>query len=457
VEHYPTHIDRQLTLAPLSEFAMMQLQILSGGDRFANCVQWFSLVGSAVGVSLIARALRGSLNSQIVAAVIAVSVPMGLLQSTSTQNDYAVTFWLVCLTYWIIKADDNPGAKNALLVGLSLALAIFTKGTAYLIAFPFMLVYSWRMGVRNLRSAAVNLLVVSVLVLLVNGGHYARNLKTYGNPISPGTGNGVVCTKLGAASAISCVTKNIATQLSTGVRGANAALGELTEYLHGAIGIKTNDPNLNLDDIFVIVPARIQEDIAANPAHMILMLLTALALAAGRKWHSRQLLLFAGATMLSFVVLSVGIKWNPYISRYFLPVLVISAPFISLTYDRTKLHPVVNSLAVPLLLYSFFILANNEMRPLVGRNSVLVTNRIDQYFMARPQAKPYFTATANMIKGQPLTNVGILNSDGNMWEYVLWILLQENGATYRIEHVEVENASGAIKLQEFSRYFPVRI
>jgi hypothetical protein len=97
------------------------------------------------------------------------------------------------------------------------------------------------------------------------------------------------------------------------------------------------------------------------------------------------------------------------------------------------------------------------MRPLVGAKSVFVTERIDQYFMAGPQAKPYFTAVANMIKGQPNSNIGILDRDGNMWEYNLWVLLKENGAGYRIEHINVENASGKIKLEGFSPYYPVRI
>src|ERR1043166_2232774 len=48
---YPTHIDRQLYDEPWSEFAIMHLQVLTQGDRFANTVQWFSMVGSAIGVS----------------------------------------------------------------------------------------------------------------------------------------------------------------------------------------------------------------------------------------------------------------------------------------------------------------------------------------------------------------------------------------------------------------------
>jgi len=39
----------------------------------------------------------------------------------------------------------------------------------------------------------------------------------------------------------------------------------------------------------------------------------------------------------------------------------------------------------------------------------------------------------------------------------LWVLLKDNGANYRIEHVGVGNRSGTIKLIDFSTYFPVRI
>jgi hypothetical protein len=187
------------------------------------------------------------------------------------------------------------------------------------------------------------------------------------------------------------------------------------------------------------------------------MLLAAATLAVRRKKYSRLTTLFTTAAMLSFVVLSIGIKWNPFISRYFLPVFVISAPFLALLYDEKKLRTCVNSCAAALLVSSFIVLAHNAMRPLVGPRSVFVTDRIDQYFMAGPQAKPYFIATANMIKGQPNTNIGILDRNGNMWEYLMWVLLKDNGVSYRIEHVDVENRSGSIKLNGFSHYFPVRI
>ena len=45
VDHYPTSIDRQLYLGPWTEFAILHLQVLTGGDRWANLVQWMALPG----------------------------------------------------------------------------------------------------------------------------------------------------------------------------------------------------------------------------------------------------------------------------------------------------------------------------------------------------------------------------------------------------------------------------
>jgi len=457
VEHYPTHIDRQLVLAPWSEFAIMHLQILSGGDYLSNSVQWLSMLGSAIGVSLITKKLQGSVNSQIIAAIVAVTVPIGILEATSTQNDYTVTFWLICLSYYVIKAKTCTETKNTLLLGMSLALAIFTKGTAYLIAFPFMLVYLWRLAATGIRPATRNLLTVIAVVLLVNGGHFSRNYTVYGNPLSPGTGNDIICKRFDVAAAISCVTKNLVTELSSRLPSANAALNSLTNFVHRTIGIDVNDRDLTAHIDFVIFLSRNNEDFASNPLHMILMLLGTFTLVWHRKKFSRDVTLYSLAIMLSFITLSIGIKWNPFISRYFLPVFVMSAPFIGIVFDGGKIQYFANSCAIGLIALSLTILATNEMRPLVGEKSIFLTSRIDQYFMVNPTAKPYFIAQADRIMRSGVRNVGIVDRNQNMWEYLVWILLQNNDATYRIEHIGVKNNSGKIKLNDFTTYISVTI
>src|SRR4029077_1483632 len=131
VSFYPTHILRQDFQNPWAEFAIMHLQILSGGDHFANFVQWFSMIGCLIGVSLLAKQLGGDWQTQLFAAVFAGTIPMGILQSSSTQTDYAVTFWLVCFTYFLISLirQEQTHWPYALGAGFSLGLAILTKPT----------------------------------------------------------------------------------------------------------------------------------------------------------------------------------------------------------------------------------------------------------------------------------------------------------------------------------------
>ena len=95
VAHYPTHIPRQLHFPPGAEFILTHLHILAGNDRLLNLVQWIGMVGSIIGVSLLAQRLGAAGAGQVLASVVAATLPMGMLQASSTQNDYVVTFWLV--------------------------------------------------------------------------------------------------------------------------------------------------------------------------------------------------------------------------------------------------------------------------------------------------------------------------------------------------------------------------
>ena len=98
VAFYPTHILNQLYLPPWAEYAALQVMLLGGDYRLAQLVQWFSMLGSLACASLIALELGASPRGQLFSAFFPVMLPMGILQVLSTQNDYVVAFWLVCLS-----------------------------------------------------------------------------------------------------------------------------------------------------------------------------------------------------------------------------------------------------------------------------------------------------------------------------------------------------------------------
>src|SRR5215470_403344 len=189
VSFYPTHSLRQLYVNPWAEFAIMHLQILSGGDRFANFVQWFSMIGCLIGVSLLAKQFGGDLQTQLFAAVFAGTIPMGVLQSSSTQTDYAVSFWLVCFVYFSISLirQEQIHWPYALGAGFSLGLALLTKGTAYIFAVPSVVWVGYSF-VRKFRFKSWKpALFIGVACLALNFGQYTRNFSLFGSPIGPRT------------------------------------------------------------------------------------------------------------------------------------------------------------------------------------------------------------------------------------------------------------------------------
>ena len=106
-------------------------------------VQWLSMAGSLLGVSLVAKQLGANSSQQVVVAVFAGTLPMGILQATSTQNDYVVGFWLICFVHFGLQLISlkswDEALPDSLKTGIALGLAVATKGTAYVFALPFAL------------------------------------------------------------------------------------------------------------------------------------------------------------------------------------------------------------------------------------------------------------------------------------------------------------------------------
>ena len=100
---YPTNDIRELILAPFSEYIILHLYLLLGGDYLANLAQWYSMFVSCLGVSLIAKELNCNTKYQTLSALFCATVPMGIMQSTSTQTDYVTSMWIVLMVYFLLK------------------------------------------------------------------------------------------------------------------------------------------------------------------------------------------------------------------------------------------------------------------------------------------------------------------------------------------------------------------
>ena len=169
VAFFPTPYLNQIMLQPLAEYLMLHTYLLTGGDRLINLIAFAAYAGSIVGVSAVAGAFGLNTRSQAWAALFCATLPNAILQASGAKNDFLLAFWLVCAVYFAVRRD-------ALWLALSAALALATKGTAYLFL-PPLLVYAAVVLPRR------QLAWIAGAICVLNGPQYARNLQLSGSPL----------------------------------------------------------------------------------------------------------------------------------------------------------------------------------------------------------------------------------------------------------------------------------
>ena len=455
VEFYPTNILRQLHQNPWAEYAIMHFQILNGSDRFANLIQWFSMVGATLGVSLIAKQFGASPRTQIFAAIFSVTIPMGILQGSSTQTDYVVSFWLVCFTYFAISFKKNGKYLYSLAVGVSLGLAILTKATAYIYAFPFMVwiglsLIKWR-RMKGLWQIAL----ILIIAIAINIGHYSRNYDLYSNPLGSGQeGEGYKYSNdiFTFASTTSNVIRNLGLHLGTPFHTLNQLVKSGVYRFHKVIGIDTNDPRTTWAGTTFSVDFSIGEDTAGNFLHLGFIIITAIFILHQRR--QSEVFFYIVCLLVASVLFCIYLKWQPWNSRLHLPLFILWAPFIGLSFSRIRLHKIVNLCIVLLLLNTIPYLLINKNRPIIGQKSILTTSRTELYFRGRPSLLDPYTSSVQFFLKSQCSNIGLVMG-GDDWEYPFWVLLQENTKRpIRIEHVSIENISAKYNKYPFKAFTP---
>ena len=107
VHFFDTNNFRQNLFSPLSEFVILHTQILSNTDIFANSVQWFCFIINMIIVSLICKEFYLSRTLQMLSAFFVCSMPIAILQSSSTQNDLVLSTFILLFYYYQLSGINS--------------------------------------------------------------------------------------------------------------------------------------------------------------------------------------------------------------------------------------------------------------------------------------------------------------------------------------------------------------
>jgi len=444
---YPTHIQRQIFSNPGFEYYVLNFYLLAGGDHWVNGVQWFAMALSLMIVTLIAKQLRASMRGQLLAAGVAATIPMGIVEASSLQGDYMVAFFLSASVYAFMRWRLEACWRWALLLGVTSGLIILTKGTGIFFILPVLIwLVSSAIFLRSqLRWQQV--LVVICLVVIINAGFVLRTVLTFpGHTFIEATHEGrtVLNEGFGPDIFLINVLRHAGTHMGTPSEPLNKAIAAGICSLPVAMGINIDDPRATLSGTHFQVnkPTR-DENATSAGGHFFLIVIFFLLMGFWRK-ASSELRNYGFCLLSMALVFCLAVKWQPWLSRLQLPFFVLASAGIGVLLEKTR-----SSILQIVIVSSLFILAipytiNAYPRHLLGKKNVFMQTREEQYFSMSKERYCVYARISDRLAASGCQDIGLVIG-GDDWEYPFWPLLKIRGiANMRLEHIEVKGPLSSI-------------
>ena len=443
-------------MGPLAEILLLQTRILSGSDWAYPLVQWVSMLCSLAAVFRITRQLGGSEIQCWIAAVFLATLPIGILESTSTQNDYVVAALLASFVTLGLEATRGASLRTLLAAVAALALSGLAKPIAYPIGAGFTLWFAFLLSRRVtlrmwLARAAGSVLVVCAIIL----PFATREIAAGGagrNDLEKSAING----SFGIRQTFDVLGLHVTSNLATGVPPIDALTQRAGSSVVAFLG-------LDRDRSDTIVPAQppqeptlglymFHEDNGPNPIQTVLVLVALIAtlLEWRAAWATRRLP-YALAWLAGIIGFAAMFRWGLWQIRYQLPGFALAAPLVATAWPQRwcRLRAAA-AFALLLGATSLPVLLLNQSRQLIPlardwpfplrreRPSYLATSEIERRFVNQPQLLAPYRDAVETIARSGAARIGLVLG-GDSWEYPIWWMLRERGPDHpiRIEHVMV--------------------
>lgn len=449
VAFYPTAITRQNYQMPLAEFAIMHLQVLTDSDTFANIIQWESFCILILLGYLIADELGMSTKQKAITSLVVATLPMGILQASSTQNDLVVSSFVMAFALFMLRVWKSINRKDVLLSAIALGLALFTKGTAYLFCAGIgtflgigILVKNRLHKVEFIKTIG-NLFLIVFIGLLLNTGHFIRNFEVYGNPLST-EGSIYQNVELSIKIVFANIIRNGALHLGMPSKIVNQEIYMLIEKV---LGTELNNPKTTWGQSFEI-PYSLHEDTAGNLIHILILIFGLLPILFAKKFKPLTQWYGLGITA-SVIIFCAFLKWQPWASRLHTPMFMLASPFIALVVAPERKQDrkwLANLLPSALILYSMFFLFLNQSRPIVYYDWVY-KDREEHYFQNRKNLYQEYLDAYQIVEKARNGTVGLYFTEDS-WEYPLWVFAKNRGDDVSFQHVGVENESSGFSFNQ---------
>jgi hypothetical protein len=471
VRFYPTLTLEQLIFGPWAEYSILHFDLLFGNDWLANLPQWFAYLGSAMAASLIAKSFGASSRGQVLVATVCSAIPVCVLEASGAKNNCVLAFWIATSVYFLFDFGIRPNWLNTLAFGAATALAIFTKGTAYVLL-PPLVAAGWFAGNRRSRGIFFyRLPTIALLVLAINGPHYLRNFSLTGSFIGVGAPHGGeefdFSNRNHSLAGIGAnVLRHVAISLSIS-DSANAIVQRWTSRAIRAIGQNPDDPEsiwgshvLGLR--FQTNPASAREDMSGVTLHFALAIIATTVLMIHRR-KIPTVTYYTLGVIASFLFFCALLRWERWSVRFLIPIFVLESVTIGVVIDRYR-SDIAILLGLTLVGAATPFALRNQLRPILpvhvsrhwpmlrwSGDGVLLSSRSDYYFAdLRQDLKESYLSAARTLRKLNCREVGVDVSLQDV-DYLLYTFLDANRNNPKLRYMGVYNDTVSLSMESTSQ------
>jgi hypothetical protein len=381
---------------------------------------------------------------QWLAAVFAVTLPMGIAQSSSTMTDYVVTFWVICAACEVFAAFTEPlDWRIPVIAGLAAGLGVLVKPTAVAYLFPFGVLFGIKIIQKSgIKQALMWGFIALILAISVDLGHITRTYITYGNLISDpehvaGQANALVTPQ----GILSNVVRNAALQTGTPWYQVTDNVWLLVLKIHVKLGISMDDPRTTSIGPYRKIRFDLGENTTGNPVHVVLILGSFPLFFILWKRLGIHSMIYALAVASTFIIFSAMFKWQIFGSRYHLSFLVLYAPLMGVLLSRFLPAWVVSLPGLALLVLAWPWLISLPERPLwvdatkADYPSIFRQSRAELYYSPSVRGlKSLFDNVLGQVAQANCTQIGVMISGASI-EYPIWVYMNAPRDDLQIEWI----------------------
>ncbi len=450
---YNTNIVRQVLTSPLSEYMLVNIQLLSGTDTFFNVVQFASFILIIILGTLIFKELNVNYKGQLLLIFALMSLPMMIFQSTTTQTDLLASLFFLAFIYFTLFTykELDEFKFNIFYLMISLALGILTKYHIAVFAFPICLyLICFIISKRKLKVLYFTILTGIVIFSVILLPLFARNIYFFGSITGKevfAENATIVNGTLNIKNMLSNNLKHIIDFISLPVDFYNKMLFTINHSFHSLIGISEDAPGNNWAGEPFMVNNHLTEDTAGSLIHALWIAIPFVFIYKMKNKIQLSLILFFCFIALSLY--SLFFRYTPFDIRLLLPIillLIIISTYVIVSQVKRQLVinffiaflfliallPVYFNRAKPIIIDPFYlkrILVHSPKAETKIKN-IFEKSRLDHYFTQNQVVQKNIDSIFRSI---PKSNNRInLKTEFDSYEYLIWVYAKQKYGSFYI-------------------------